>query len=154
MNIHPTMADATDTSRLKATIYVGGLAPTVTSEALHHHFIPFGDIVEIKLPKPDLPSSPDPHRGFAYVEFEDQTDAAEAIDNMHQSELYGRFITVAVAKPQRDKNEGLGSDKPIWQTVCYNWGDIYVGMLVLIRSRRNIVRITGRERLRRLGNDM
>lgn len=45
------MADAT---RQKATIFVGGLDQQVTSQTLHDAFIPFGDIVDVSLPKPDL----------------------------------------------------------------------------------------------------
>ena len=106
-----------DTTRLKATLYVGGLDNAVTPTVLHTAFIPFGEIVDVSLPKPDLPSSTDPHRGFGYVEFELPEDAQEAMDNMDQSELYGRVIKVAPAKPQKDANEGLGSKTAIWEQV-------------------------------------
>ena len=82
-------------------------------------FIPFGSIVEITLPKPELPSSRDPHRGFGYVEFEIPGDAKEAINNMDQSELFGRVIKVAPAKPQKDSNEGLGSKTAMWEQVRF-----------------------------------
>ncbi|KAF2689599.1 hypothetical protein K458DRAFT_400317 [Lentithecium fluviatile CBS 122367] len=104
-----------DTSRLKATIFVGGLDHAVTQQTLYHAFLPFGDIVEVNLPKPDAPGSSDPHRGFGYVEFETAADAADAIDNMDRSELYGQVIKVAAAKPQKDANEGLGSKTAIWE---------------------------------------
>jgi RNA recognition motif-containing protein len=105
-------------SRLKATVFVGGLDPAVTQQTLYHAFLPFGDIVEVNLPKPELPSSKDPHRGFGYVEFEHAEDARDAIDNMDRSELYGQVIKVAAAKPQKDTNEGLGSKTAIWEQVC------------------------------------
>ncbi|KIW06314.1 uncharacterized protein PV09_02779 [Verruconis gallopava] len=108
-----------DRSRVKATVYVGGLDNSVTAETLHAAFIPFGDITDISLPKPELASSTDPHRGFGYVEFEAEEDAKEAIDNMDQSELYGRVIKVAPAKPQKDQNEGLGSKTAIWEQEGY-----------------------------------
>ena len=79
-------------------------------------FLPFGEVVDVTIPKPDLPSSKDPHRGFGYVEFEIAADAREAIDNMDQSEFFGRIIKVAPAKPQKDSNEGLGSKTAIWET--------------------------------------
>jgi RNA recognition motif-containing protein len=107
-----------DKARLKATVYVGGLDTHVSLETLHAAFIPFGDIADISLPKPELASNQDPHRGFGYVEFELEEDAKEAIDNMDQSELYGRVIKVAPAKPQKDQNEGLGSKTAIWEQVC------------------------------------
>lgn len=106
-----------ETTRLKNTIYVGGLDQAVTTQTLTEAFLPFGEIVDVSLPKPDLPSSTDSHRGFGYVEFEVSQDAQEAIDNMDQSELYGRIIKVAAAKPQRDANEGLGSKTAIWEQV-------------------------------------
>ncbi|KKY22166.1 putative peptidyl prolyl cis-trans isomerase cyclophilin [Phaeomoniella chlamydospora] len=108
-----------DASRLKATVYVGGLDQAVTERTLSEAFIPFGDIAEISLPKPEAPSSADRHRGFGYVEFEEASDAKEAIDNMDQSELYGRIIKVAAAKPTKEKDEGLGSKTAIWEQEGY-----------------------------------
>ncbi|KAH0544842.1 hypothetical protein FGG08_001071 [Glutinoglossum americanum] len=105
----------TDASRLKSTVYVGGLDPAVNAAILHTAFLPFGEIVDISLPKPEAPSSTEPHRGFGYVEFELPGDAKEAIDNMDQSELYGRVIKVAPAKPQKETTEGLGSKTAIWE---------------------------------------
>ena len=63
------------------------------------------------------PSSKDPHRGFGYVEFSLAEDAREAIDNMDQSELYGRVIKCNEAKPQKNANEGLGSRTAVWEQV-------------------------------------
>lgn len=113
------MSNLSDTSRLKATIFVGGLDHAVTQQTLYHAFLPFGDIVEVNLPKPDLPNSKEQHRGFGYVEFETAADASDAIDNMDRSELYGAVIKVAAAKPQKDANEGLGSKTAVWEQVRY-----------------------------------
>ena len=81
--------------------------------------MPFGEIVDVTLPKPELASSTDPHRGFGYVEFESQADAREAIDNMDQSELFGRVIKVAQAKAQKDSSEGLSSKTAVWDQIGY-----------------------------------
>lgn len=80
-------------------------------------FIPFGAIVDVTIPKPEQQSSPEPHRGFGYIEFELPGDAKEAIENLDQSELFGRVIKVAAAKPQKESNEGLGSKTAIWEQV-------------------------------------
>jgi RNA recognition motif-containing protein len=108
-------------TRPNSTIYVGGLDTNlVTSSTLSEAFIPFGEITDITLPKPEAPSSTELHRGFGYVEFEEATDAKEAIDNMDQSELYGRVIKVAMAKPQEKKGDettGLGNKIAIWEQV-------------------------------------
>ncbi|KFY30981.1 hypothetical protein V493_01508 [Pseudogymnoascus sp. VKM F-4281 (FW-2241)] len=105
----------TEQARLKGTVYVGGLAPAVDAASLHAAFIPFGEIVDVSLPKPEAPLSTDLHRGFGYVEFEDPSDAVEAIDNMDQAELFGRIIKVSAAKPQKNANEGLGSKTAVWE---------------------------------------
>jgi RNA recognition motif-containing protein len=107
----------TDQARLKSTIYVGGLAPMVNSTNLHAAFIPFGEVIDISLPKPEAPSSTELHRGFGYVEFEDPSDAKEAIDNMDQAEFFGRVLKVSAAKPQKNANEGLGSKTAVWEQV-------------------------------------
>ncbi|KAF6036866.1 PPIE [Bugula neritina] len=93
----------------KKLIYVGGLAEEVDDKTLQAAFIPFGDIVDINIP---LDYESDKHRGFAFVEFELQEDAAAAIDNMHESELFGRTIRVNLAKPMKGK-DGHGS-RPVW----------------------------------------
>lgn len=111
----------TDSARWKATVYVGGLAPVVTQASLHDAFIPFGEIADVSLPKNDKPDAVDPHRGFAYVEYEDAEDAKEAIDNMDQSEFFGRVLKVSAAKPPKSADEGLGSKKALWQQVCWLW---------------------------------
>ncbi len=115
--IFSIMADIS--TRPLSTVYVGGLHPTfVTASTLSEAFIPFGEIVDISLPKPEAPSSTDLHRGFGYVEFEDAEDAKEAISNMDQSELFGKVIKVAMAKPERkDEAGGLGSKTAIWEQV-------------------------------------
>lgn len=116
----------TDASRLKATIFVGGLDKRVTTQDLHDYFVPFGEIVEVTLPKPELPSSTDPHRGFGYVEFELAGDAQEAIDNMHLSRFYDNIIEVAAAKPQKSHTEGLGSKTAVWEQVCLHYYTSYM----------------------------
>jgi len=114
------MADVSN--RPNSTVYVGGLDPNqVTSGVLSEAFIPFGEIADISLPKPEAPSSTDLHRGFGYVEFEEAVDAKEAINNMDQSELYGRVIKVAMAKPERKSDEAgaLGNKIAIWEQEGY-----------------------------------
>lgn len=92
----------------KRTVYVGGLAEEVDEKVLNAAFIPFGDIVDVQIP---LDYESEKHRGFSFIEFENAEDAAAAIDNMNDSELFGRTIRVNLAKPQRIKE---GSTRPVW----------------------------------------
>ncbi|KAK5944214.1 hypothetical protein PMZ80_003495 [Knufia obscura] len=110
-----------DPTRPNTTIYISGLNPqTVNSTTLSEIFIPFGEITSISLPRPEAPSSTDLHRGFGYVEFEDAGDAKEAINNMDQSELFGRVIKVSMAKGERrEEKAGVGSTVAVWEQEGY-----------------------------------
>lgn len=66
------------------------------------------------------------------MEFESPEDAKEAMDNMDQSELYGRVIKVAAAKPQREANEGLGSKTAIWEQVGTFGTDVACSCLIYV----------------------
>ncbi|XP_054706219.1 peptidyl-prolyl cis-trans isomerase E-like [Uloborus diversus] len=92
----------------KRTVYVGGLAEEVNKDIIHAAFIPFGEIIDIQIP---LDYETQKHRGFAFVEFEVAEEAAAAIDNMNDSELFGRTIRVNIAKPMRIKE---GSTRAVW----------------------------------------
>ncbi|KAI5639374.1 cyclophilin type peptidyl-prolyl cis-trans isomerase/CLD domain-containing protein [Phthorimaea operculella] len=103
----------------KRTIYVGGLAEEVDEKVLNAAFVPFGDLVDVQIP---LDYETEKHRGFAFIEFENAEDAAAAIDNMNDSELFGRTIRVNVAAPQRIKE---GSTRPVWSDD--NWLQKHAG---------------------------
>ncbi|XP_066274539.1 peptidyl-prolyl cis-trans isomerase E-like [Branchiostoma lanceolatum] len=103
----------------KRIVYVGGLAEEVDEKVLHAAFIPFGDLVDINVP---LDYETQKHRGFAFVEFESAEDAAAAIDNMHESELFGRTIRCNLAKPMKLKE---GSMKAVWSED--NWLKKFAG---------------------------
>ncbi|XP_028174804.1 peptidyl-prolyl cis-trans isomerase isoform X1 [Ostrinia furnacalis] len=103
----------------KRTIYVGGLAEEVDEKVLNAAFVPFGDLVDVQIP---LDYETEKHRGFAFIEFENAEDAAAAIDNMNDSELFGRTIRVNIAAPQRIKE---GSTRPVWSDD--NWLQKHAG---------------------------
>lgn len=80
-------------SSTKKTIYVGGLSEEVNEKILRGAFNPFGDILNVQLP---LDYVTQKHRGYGFVEFEEAEDAAAAIENMNDSELYGKTIKVNI----------------------------------------------------------
>ncbi|XP_048006058.1 peptidyl-prolyl cis-trans isomerase [Leguminivora glycinivorella] len=92
----------------KRTIYVGGLSEEVNEKILNAAFVPFGELVDVQIP---LDYETEKHRGFAFIEFENAEDALAAIDNMNDSELFGRTVRVNIAAPQRIKE---GSTRPVW----------------------------------------
>ncbi|ETO33621.1 nuclear cap-binding protein [Reticulomyxa filosa] len=109
------MTSASLAKQSKTTIYVGGLSEEVTSEILHAAFLPFGEVVHVHLP---IDASVDAHRGFGFVEFEDEDDCAQAIDNMDGSELFGRVLKVNYSRnidTTAATNGGFSNyNKPIW----------------------------------------
>eukprot|EP00953_Heterococcus_sp_UTEX-ZZ885_P028388 15146-Heterococcus_DN1.PRE.3 len=92
----------------RRTLYVGGLEENVNEELVHAAFIPFGDLVEVQIPRDWKAGT---NRGFAFVEYEEEEDAAAAMENMDGSELAGRVLKVNQAKPLKHK---LGSTKAVW----------------------------------------
>lgn len=52
-------------------------------------------------------------KGFAFVEFDDPEDAAEAIFNMDGAELMGRTLHVSLAQPNQTS---LSSHQAVWST--------------------------------------
>ena len=88
----------------------GGLEESVTSDIIRAAFVPFGELLDVNLP---VDSSTQKHRGFAFVQFDERTDAADAMDNMDGAELFGRVLKVNVAKPDAT---GRGSHRPVWET--------------------------------------
>uniref|UniRef100_A0A0R3TQI4 Peptidyl-prolyl cis-trans isomerase n=1 Tax=Rodentolepis nana TaxID=102285 RepID=A0A0R3TQI4_RODNA len=83
-------------------------------------FIPFGDIIDINMP---LDYQTEKHRGFAFIEYEEAEDSIAAIDNMNESEIFGRTIRVNIARPVKIR-EGYG--KPVWSDD--NWLKKYGGL--------------------------
>jgi hypothetical protein len=75
----------------KRTLYVGGLEESVTEATLRAAFVPFGELSDVNMP---LDAASSKHKGFAFVQYDEKEDAAEAMDNMHNSELFGRVLRV------------------------------------------------------------
>ncbi|KAI2805717.1 hypothetical protein BLOT_004719 [Blomia tropicalis] len=92
----------------KRMVYCGGLADEVDDKILRSAFVTFGDIVDISMPLDYITQK---HKGFAFIEFETADDASAAIDNMNESEIYGKTIRVNLAKPNKLRE---ASYKAIW----------------------------------------
>ncbi|KAK3233130.1 hypothetical protein CYMTET_56551 [Cymbomonas tetramitiformis] len=96
----------------KTTVYVGGLEKNINEAILHAAFIPFGDIKDVNIP---LDQTTQENRGFGFVTYLEKPDAAAAMDNMHNAELYGRVLRVNFAQPMKIKARDQGwSHQPVW----------------------------------------
>lgn len=74
-------------------------------------FQPKGEIKSVEIPKDKETKK---HKGFAFIEFEEVEDPIHAIDNMHESQLYGKVIKVQKAR------KDLGAKhKAVWEEKDY-----------------------------------
>lgn len=85
----------------------GGLEDGVTDSTLHAAFVPFGTIRQVSLP---LDVASNQHRGFAFVEYDQPDDAADAMDNMNGAELFGRVLRVNYAQPMQMRGPSTPAD--------------------------------------------
>jgi half-pint family poly-U binding splicing factor len=76
-------------------IYVTSIHPDLTEKDLQTVFEAFGKIVSIKL-APDM-FRPGKHRGYAFIQYEDQHSADEAMVAMNLFDLGGQYLRVGRA---------------------------------------------------------
>jgi cold-inducible RNA-binding protein len=99
-------------------IFVGNLTWTTTEDDLTQLFEPFGAVYQARIATDrDTGRS----RGFGFVEMPNDTEAHEAIEELHGANIGGRQLTVNEARPREDRggprrsrHEGDGSRQPRW----------------------------------------
>lgn len=89
-------------------IYVGNLSYNATEDDLREAFSRFGDVSSVSVIKDRDTGRA---RGFAFVEMSDANQAAEAIENLNNTEIAGRNITVNEARPREDRGGGGGGGR-------------------------------------------
>ena len=83
------------------SIFVGNLSYHTTEGDLQSLFEPFGNVARISVINDRETGQP---RGFAFVEMEDDQEAAEAITNLNGREVAGRSLHVNEAAPQIERS--------------------------------------------------
>jgi len=92
-----------------AKIFVGNLPWSATSDQLQEIFSQFGAIKEATLISDRMTGR---SKGFGFVEFVNEADAAKAVEAMNGSDLDGRAIIVNIARPKADRPRGdFGGDR-------------------------------------------
>lgn len=96
-------------------IYVGNLNYASTKEQLEEHFSQFGEISEVALPEDKFTGKP---RGFAFITFNNASDAQKACDLANGQEFSGRTLKVNLAQERertgggdRSSRGGFGGDR-------------------------------------------
>ena len=80
-------------------IYVGNLSRTATEESLRALFSQFGDVSSVKLIKDKFTGSP---KGFAFIEMNNASEAAAAIEGLNGQESEGQRLRVNEARPREE----------------------------------------------------
>lgn len=96
-------------------LYLGNLSWSLTEDDVRELCEPFGEIVSVKLiTEPQTNRS----KGFAFVEFADETVAAAAMEELNEKEVDGRNLFVKVARPKQprrpyngDRNNNRGGSR-------------------------------------------
>lgn len=84
-------------------MFVGNLSDYTTQGDLQALFAEVGEVVEVFLPTDRATGRP---RGFAFIEFGDDAQAAAAIEKFEGHELEGRKIRVTEAEDRRAGGPG------------------------------------------------
>jgi cold-inducible RNA-binding protein len=86
-------------------IYVGGLANQVTEDDLRKAFEAFGQVESANIIKDKFSGE---SRGFGFVQMPSKQEAQKAIEQLNQTDLMGRTITVNEARPRVERPSGRG----------------------------------------------
>ncbi len=87
------------------SIYVGNLSFDATEEQLRSLFAEHGAIGRVVIVKDRFSGE---SRGFGFVDMENDSEAASAIEALNGHELGGRALKVNEAKPQSQQPRGGG----------------------------------------------
>ncbi len=84
-------------------IYVGNLSYRTTEEELEQLFSDFGEVKSVQVIKDRMSGR---SKGFGFVEMEDDSEAGEAIEALHETEHGGRNLVVNEARPMNNDRRG------------------------------------------------
>src|SRR5574343_682296 len=78
-------------------LFIASPAWATTDESLKDHFGSIGNVLSAVVIKEKMTGR---SKGFGFVEYENEADAKAAVEKLNGSELDGRSITVAEARPK------------------------------------------------------
>lgn len=84
----------------KSKLFVGNLPYTITQDQLAQLFTEFGEVAEAVIIT-DRASGRS--KGFGFVTFANEEDAAKAVAELDGKEMEGRNMVVNVARPPRER---------------------------------------------------
>lgn len=90
---------------MSAKVFVGNLDFNATKEQVQSLFEQVGPVQDVFLPMDRETGRP---RGFAFVEYESESDAEKAIEQFNGQELLGRTLRVNAAEDRPRRTGGFG----------------------------------------------
>lgn len=81
-------------------LFIGSISWNVTDEQLRDLFAAYGEVTEAIIIKDKFSGR---SKGFGFVTFASEEDAAKAVEGLNETELDGRKIFVSVARPKNDE---------------------------------------------------
>jgi RNA recognition motif-containing protein len=94
---------------MQVRLFVGNLSYDVTESELREHFSAVGPVSQIFLP---VDRETGKLRGFAFVEFDDGGQAAEAIKRLDGRMFKGRPLAINEARARESRPPGTASARP------------------------------------------
>ena len=81
-------------------VYVGNINYDTTEDSLRELFTEYGEVQSVRIITDRFTGF---SKGFAFVEMPDANEAKEAIENLNETEIAGRLVTVNEARPRSDR---------------------------------------------------
>lgn len=98
------MSDQNDNMENKKKIFVGNLPFSMTQDGLQSLFSEFGEIIQVSLITDRMTGR---SKGFAFVEFAEESAAEAAIAKMSGTRVEERELVVNIARPREPRNDGF-----------------------------------------------
>ena len=86
-------------------LFIGGFPYSTTEDELKEMFSKIGELESVSIITDRYTGN---SKGFGFIEFKEDKDAVKAIETLNNTELGGRRINVAEAKPMEKRDDRRG----------------------------------------------
>jgi RNA recognition motif-containing protein len=93
---------------IKMNIYVGNLSYDVTEDDFRELFVSFGEVESATIIMDRYSGK---SKGFGFVEMPNGDEAERAIQELNGKEFMEQELTVAEARPRRERGRGRGDNR-------------------------------------------
>ncbi|HKL43862.1 MAG TPA: RNA-binding protein [Candidatus Absconditabacterales bacterium] len=83
-------------------LFVGNFSWNLSEDDMRELFAPYGELEDVKLIIDRMTGR---SKGFGFVKFVNEEDAAKALEELNDKEVDGREMKVTVARPREERPE-------------------------------------------------